>query len=166
MAALAFWRDYSALDAAYRAWKADWGAALLARGGGGDDAAAAAAEAYVDLGHSTETAVAGGEALAERLLQLAGEDALAPLADPGEDVIGEEDPAGVRVLVVAAGAGGEEGDAYRSSMVGGCCFCYSAAWGGWRGVRAWEDVMGMIKILQVMWVLVVEAAREGGGRGG
>ncbi|KAI8477109.1 MAG: 107-domain-containing protein [Monoraphidium minutum] len=106
LAALAFWRDYASLDAAYRSWKANVGAALL--GGAGGAAAA-------DFGHSAEAAVARSEALAERLLGLAEADGLGGLVAPGDDAAGAgEDPTCARLLVVAAGAGDE--DEYRSAV--------------------------------------------------
>jgi hypothetical protein len=124
VAALQFWQGYAALDAAYRSWKSDAGAALLSRGSDGPDGGGASLR--VDLGNSFEVAVARGEALAGRLLRLAAEDRLGVLVAPGDDAAaGGEDPARVRLLVVAAG--GEAGaDEYRSAVVRG-------AWGGTKG---------------------------------
>ncbi|KIY96692.1 hypothetical protein MNEG_11273 [Monoraphidium neglectum] len=114
VAALQFWQGYAALDAAYRSWKSDAGAALLSRGSDGPDGGGASLR--VHLGNSFEVAVARGEALAGRLLRLAAEDRLGVLVAPGDDAAaGGEDPARVRLLVVAAG--GEAGaDEYRSAV--------------------------------------------------
>ena len=105
LAALAFWQSYAALDADYRSWKADLGAALLSSAGGA-----------ADLGHGAEAAAARSEALAARLLDLAEADALAALAAPEEDLVGGEaaDPTRVRLLVVAAGA--EDGGGFKSAI--------------------------------------------------